>query len=228
MNRFYEDANSLFVRAYDAFYVGGAPIAGDAAFYEHLARETGGPVLELACGTGRIALTLAENGVDITGVDISAGMLAVARRKAAARPASVRDRLTLIEQDMSQLNEGRRFGFVFVPARSFQHLLTIDLQRGSLQAIHRHLDPAGAQAYAAAMRGQVHYYAHVDPSYCKATKRLYNLFRLTDELEAAAYLRELFDEPGALLYQVDGLLEAAHHAQDPATRLDRAIVLRRR
>jgi ubiquinone/menaquinone biosynthesis C-methylase UbiE len=100
-------------------------------------------VLELACGTARTALTLAEKGFDITGVDISAGMLAVARRKAAARPASVRDRLTLIEQDMSQLNEGRRFGFVFVPARSFQHLLTIDLQRRSLQAIHRHLDPAG-------------------------------------------------------------------------------------
>jgi ubiquinone/menaquinone biosynthesis C-methylase UbiE len=142
MNRFYEDANSLFVRAYDAFYVGGAPIGGDAAFYERLARETGGSVLELACGTGRIALALAE-GFDITGVDISAGMLAVARGKAAGRPASVQARLTLIEQDMSQLKLGRRFGFVFVPARSFQHLLTIDLQSKSLQAIHRHLDPAG-------------------------------------------------------------------------------------
>jgi hypothetical protein len=91
--------------------------------------------------------------------------------------------------------------------------------------IARHLDPAGAQGYAAAMRQQVHYYVNEDPSYCKATKRLYNLFRLTDELEAAAYLRELFDEPGAQLYQVDGLLEAARHALDPATRLDRDIVL---
>jgi ubiquinone/menaquinone biosynthesis C-methylase UbiE len=143
MNRFYENASSLFVRAYDAFYVGGAPIGGDTAFYERLARETGGPMLELACGTGRIALALAEKGFDITGVDISPGMLAVARRKAAGRPASVQARLTLIEQDMSQLNLRRRFGFVFVPARSFQHLLTVDLQRRSLQAIHRHLDPAG-------------------------------------------------------------------------------------
>lgn len=92
--------------------------------------------------------------------------------------------------------------------------------------IARHLDPAGAQGYASAMRQQVHYYVHEDPSYCKATKRLYNLFRLTDELEAAAYLRELFDEPGAQLYQVDGLLEAARHALNPATRLDRDIVLR--
>jgi hypothetical protein len=58
----------------------------------------------------------------------------------------VRDRLALINQDMSKLDLGRRFGFVFVPARSFQHLLTIDLQRKSLQAIHRHLAPTGRLA----------------------------------------------------------------------------------
>jgi ubiquinone/menaquinone biosynthesis C-methylase UbiE len=119
MERFYEDADSLFIRAYDAFYVAGAPIGGDIAFYECLARETGGGVLELACGTGRIALALAETGLEITGVDISEGMLNVARRKAAARPAAVQQRVTLIQQDMSELNLGRRFGFVFVPARSF-------------------------------------------------------------------------------------------------------------
>jgi ubiquinone/menaquinone biosynthesis C-methylase UbiE len=63
VERFNEDANSLFVRAYDAFYVGGA--------------------LELACGTGRIALALANIGLEVTGVDISEGMLSVARRKMA-------------------------------------------------------------------------------------------------------------------------------------------------
>lgn len=114
MHRFYEDVNSLFVRAYDAFYVGGAPIGGDVAFYERLARDTGGGVLELACGTGRIALALAEAGLEITGVDISEGMLSVARRKVAARPLSVQQRLTLIQQDMSELDLGRRFGFVFL------------------------------------------------------------------------------------------------------------------
>ena len=60
LERFYEGTESLFVRAYDAFYVGGAPpIAGDIAFYDRLAQATGGPVLELGCGTGRIALALA-------------------------------------------------------------------------------------------------------------------------------------------------------------------------
>jgi SAM-dependent methyltransferase len=127
MDQFYQDADSLFVRVYDAFYVAGAPIGGDIAFYERLARETGGGVLELACGTGRIALALAETGLEITGVDISEGMLSVARHKVVAR--ALKQHLTLIHQEMSQLNLGRRFGFVFVPARSFQHLLTIDLQR---------------------------------------------------------------------------------------------------
>jgi ubiquinone/menaquinone biosynthesis C-methylase UbiE len=119
MNRFYEDANSIFVRAYDAFYVGGAPVAGDVAFYEQLARETGGPVLELGCGTGRIALALAEKGLDVTGVDISDGMLSVTRRKLAGRPLSERDRLTLIRQDMSKLNLGRRSASSSCPLAPF-------------------------------------------------------------------------------------------------------------
>jgi hypothetical protein len=69
-------------------------------------------------------------------------MLSVARRKAAAR-ASVQQRLTLVQQDMSELNLGRRFGLAFGPARSFQHLLTLDRQRRALDAMHRHLEGTG-------------------------------------------------------------------------------------
>jgi hypothetical protein len=70
-------------------------------------------------------------------------MLTVARRKLAALPGSLQGSLTLVKADMSELNLGRRFGFVFVPFRSFQHLLTIGLQRKSLEAIRRHLEPTG-------------------------------------------------------------------------------------
>ena len=147
MDLFYQDAASLFVRAYDAFYDREPPqIAGDVAFYARLAGETGGPVFELGCGTGRIALALAERGLDVTGADLSDGMLTVARRKAAGLPAVAQDRLTLVKQDMSEVNLGRRFGFIFVAFRSFQHLLTIDLQRKSLEAIRRHLDHNGRLA----------------------------------------------------------------------------------
>jgi ubiquinone/menaquinone biosynthesis C-methylase UbiE len=147
VDQFYEKAGSLFVQAYDAFYSGSGPqIAGDVAFYERLAREVGGPVLELACGTGRIALPLAKSGLHVTGVDRSEAMLAIARSKLADLPDSVQERLTLVNQDMSALNLGRRFGFIFVSFRSLQALLTIDLQRKSLEAIRRHLEPTGRLA----------------------------------------------------------------------------------
>jgi ubiquinone/menaquinone biosynthesis C-methylase UbiE len=100
-------------------------------------------VLELACGTGRIALALAEAGLKVTGVDNSEGMLSVARRKVASRALSVRQRLSLTHQDMTELILTRLFGFAFVPARSFQHLLTIDRQRRALEAMHRHLEDTG-------------------------------------------------------------------------------------
>jgi hypothetical protein len=71
----------------------------------------------------------------------------------------------------------------------------------------------------------VYHYTKEEPSYGKAAKRLYNLFRITDELEAAAYVRELFDEPSARLYQVPGLLEAADVALDPDSGIDRETVM---
>jgi len=142
MERFYEGPESLFVRAYDAFYHDAPPpTVGDVAFYQQLAQQTGGTVLELACGSGRIALPLAESGLDVTGVDVSAGMLAILQRKAAAA-----QHLTTVLQDMSSLELNKRFGCVIVAFRSFQHLLTVELQRQTLAAIGRHLLPGGRVA----------------------------------------------------------------------------------
>ena len=147
MDLFYEGGGSIFVEAYDAFYSIPRPqFADDVAFYERAARGVGGPVLEVGCGTGRIALPLAKTGLHVTGVDQSEAMLSIARRKLTALSVSVKDCLTLVNQDMSELNLGRRFGFVLVPARSIQHLLTIELQRKTLQAIRRHLEPTGRVA----------------------------------------------------------------------------------
>lgn len=93
--------------------------------------------------------------------------------------------------------------------------------------IVRAADKGALQSYVNAMRAQVFHYTHEEPNYGKASKRLYNLFRLTDQLEAAAYVRELFDEPGAQLYQVPGLLEAADIAlRDPSAEIDHSTVLR--
>jgi len=85
--------------------------------------------------------------------------------------------------------------------------------------------PDARVSYRDAMRGEAHHYTAVEPNFAKAAKRLYNLFRVADELEAAAYVRELFDEPSARLYQVPGLLEAADRALDPDSGIDRDTVL---
>ena len=145
--RFYDDRASLFVRAYDAFFHRPPPpIAGDIAFYRRLAHEAAGPVLELACGTGRVAVALAGDGIDITGIDISEGMLTVAQRKRGLLPETARARLALHLGDMCELDLDRRFGLIFVAFRSFQHLLTIDLQRSALAVMRRHLVPGGRVA----------------------------------------------------------------------------------
>src|SRR5262249_60235456 len=74
VDQFYSDADSLFVRAYDAFVREGPPqIAGDVQFYARLAKEAGGRVLEVACGTGRLPLPPAEAGVGVTSGGISVG-----------------------------------------------------------------------------------------------------------------------------------------------------------
>lgn len=105
----------------------------------------------------------------------------------------------------------------------------IYLEASALPLVERlaSLVPDGARdAYREAMRAESHHYTAVNPSFAKAAKRLYNLFRVADELEAAAYVRELFDEPSAKLYQVPGLLDAADVALDPDSGIDRDTVLR--
>ena len=142
---FYGQPGSLFVEAYDAFHAeGSSQYAGDVAFYLALARSAPGPTLEVACGTGRVTLPLALAGVEITGIDLSPGMLATAAHKATSLPSGARIRFA--RQDMAELALETRFGFAFVPFRSFQFLLTAERQRQALDAIHHHLVPGGRLA----------------------------------------------------------------------------------
>ena len=88
-----------------------------------------------------------------------------------------------------------------------------------------HIPPSARSNYEQIMKEQVYHYTKEEPSYGKAAKRLYNLFRVSDQLEAAAFVRELFDEPSARLYQVPGLLDAANVALKPDSGIDRDTVM---
>jgi ubiquinone/menaquinone biosynthesis C-methylase UbiE len=135
-------AGDLAVASYDALVGDGGPIAGDVAFYLDCARRFGGPVLELATGTGRVLMPLAEAGHEVVGVDLSGAMLEVARAKARRNPQST-GRIELVEGDMRDFSLGRRFSLALVPARAFQHVIEPEDQGRTLRCIHRHLEPGG-------------------------------------------------------------------------------------
>lgn len=119
----------------------GMPFHGDVAFYLRQAHLTGGPVLDLACGTGRVSLPLAKAGFEVVGLDLSRFMLEIAKRKAAS--LSVSRHPEFVHGSMERFDLGRRFRLALIPFRSFQHLLTPEAQRRSLECIRRHLRPGG-------------------------------------------------------------------------------------
>jgi SAM-dependent methyltransferase len=135
----------LQVETYDAAWQT-VPGGDDIGFFRRLADETGGPVLELGCGTGRVAIPLAEAGHTVVGLDRSVHMLAIAERKRAALPAPVRRRVRFVEGDMRDVSLGRRFGLVFAAFRVFMSLLDPAAQRSTLASVRRHLRPGGILA----------------------------------------------------------------------------------
>lgn len=124
-------------------HIAGSPVEGDVDFYLARARLTGGPVLDVGCGTGRVSIPLARTGFDVTGVDRSAASLSIAEGKRSELRADVRERLRFVEGDLAALNLARRFSLIVTPFRVFQFLLTPDAQRAALLALARHLVPGG-------------------------------------------------------------------------------------
>ena len=97
-------------------------VTEDVGFYVDQALAIGGPVVELAVGTGRIAIPIAQAGIDVIGVDASPGMLAVAQ--AAAEEAGVADRIDLRLGDLREPPVNERVPLVICPFRSLLHMET--------------------------------------------------------------------------------------------------------
>ena len=112
-------------------------------FYVALARVAPGPVLDVACGTGRILLPCLQAGVDIEGLDLFESMLVTLRAKAAALNLSPR----LHRADMSDFSLPRRFALVMIPFNAFIHNMTQETQLRCLQLCREHLLPGGKLAF---------------------------------------------------------------------------------
>jgi SAM-dependent methyltransferase len=130
------DPAHLDARLYDLRSIGWP---GELEFYRELA--VGGRVLEIAAGTGRVSLALADAGVEVVGVDVSEAMLEVARSRSqdATNPRWV-------VGDMRTFDLGEVFDAAIVPAHSFQFMLTPDDQVAALERIRSHLVPSGRLA----------------------------------------------------------------------------------
>jgi SAM-dependent methyltransferase len=108
-------------------------------FYVDVAREGGGEVLELACGTGRFTVPLAEAGLAVVGADISGDMLEAAQDAAARAGVAIE----WVELDMRNFDLERTFQTIIVAANSILHLHTGDDFAGFFAAVRRHLAPGG-------------------------------------------------------------------------------------
>ncbi len=120
-------------------------VPGDVEFFLGLAQDAeaaGHPVLELATGTGRVAIPIARAGIRVVGLDASKEMLAQAAKK-----SSDLDNVRWVEGDMTAFDLPEKFGLAFIPFRSFQHLLTVEAQLSCLSCIHDHLVPGGRLAF---------------------------------------------------------------------------------
>lgn len=113
----------------------------DLLMYENFARRCGSPVLELGCGTGRVALRLARAGFDVTGLDASPAMLALAREKLAR--AGLAERVRLLEADLCDFVLDGQFALATLAINTFMHFLTVADQVRALTNARRHLKPGG-------------------------------------------------------------------------------------
>jgi 2-polyprenyl-3-methyl-5-hydroxy-6-metoxy-1,4-benzoquinol methylase len=102
--------------------------------------RAGSDVLELACGTGRLTIPLAEAGRRMAGLDLSESMLTLARAKAMARKVD----LSWMQGDMTQFLLGRTFDTILLPAQSMSHLVRREQVEGLFESVRRNLRPNGA------------------------------------------------------------------------------------
>lgn len=112
----------------------------DLPFYLNLAQRTGGPVLDVGTGTGRVAFALAKAGHSVVGIDSSPAMLQLARRKARGTLAQ---RVRFIQADMTSFSLNEQFPLVLVTVNTFCHLLTREEQSQALSRLREHLTPDG-------------------------------------------------------------------------------------
>jgi SAM-dependent methyltransferase len=135
-------AYDRIARLYDPWSVS---VVEDVPFYLERARRSGGPVVELGVGTGRLAIPIAVDGIQVIGVDASVGMLEVARERAVLAGLEVGPHLQ-VDLRFGDFRDPPVEGpvpLVTIPFRSLLHMQSGEDRRAVLRAVHGLLEPDG-------------------------------------------------------------------------------------
>jgi SAM-dependent methyltransferase len=166
-------------RVYDPWSVS---VTEDVQFYVELAVEAGGPVVELGVGTGRIAVPTAVAGIEVIGVDSSAGMLDVCREQ--AELAGVAELVDLRLGDLRDPPVPERVRLVTSPFRSFLHLADDADRLAALDAARNLLEPGGRLAFDVFQPSR----EDIDATHARWLEREPGIFERADWDEAARTL----------------------------------------
>lgn len=121
-------------RHYDCLFSG-----SDTSFWLNLAERMGGPILELGCGTGKIAIPLAEAGFQTVGIDLSEKMLEQAYARIGRRELP----LSLHLADMTDFSLSEQFNLIILPSNNLCHLLTFNDAERCFQRVAQYLNDDG-------------------------------------------------------------------------------------
>lgn len=134
-----EDSMYLDGRFYDLVTESQRYTDQGVVFFLEQARKYGGPVLDLACGTGRIAIPLAAAGISVVGLDLSEPMLEHAQEKATSEGLQVE----WMRGDMTNFDLQRKFNLIIMAGNAFAHLETLESLERCLLSVRRHLTREG-------------------------------------------------------------------------------------
>lgn len=140
------DTYQVIAKHYDAAYAAKQDLV-DLPFYVDLAAQFPGPILEIACGTGRVTIPIARKGIEICGVDNSLAMLSVLNQNLAREAEAVRHHVSVQKADMRSFRLGREFPLVIIPFRPMQHMFTVEDQVSALKTAAAHMTDDGILAF---------------------------------------------------------------------------------
>ncbi len=112
-------------------------------WYLKYAKQTGGPVLELACGTGRLLIEIAKKEFNIVGIDLSNAMLKIAKSKVDQLKRRTQNRIKLFKKNMIDFKLKQKFNLIYIADNSFRVIFARKQQLRCLKNIYNHLNPEG-------------------------------------------------------------------------------------